>query len=149
MPSSAVIRTEVRGFDLCLEDSIVALTSDGRPIAVMSLGADDVAQLQFEMAKAQLPEWNQIEELKSRAESRYRRYLGSWLVMCGAAFSAYMGYPSYILCLLLAALSIFLWWRAGYADQVSERQAQSLRREYRPDWSYLRERQEESDTGTP
>ncbi len=66
------------------------------------------------MAKAQLWEWNQLEESKSRAVMRYRRYLGSWLVMCLAAFSAYVSYPEYFICVFLSLLSIFLWWRAAY-----------------------------------
>ena len=101
------------------------------------------------MAKAQFWEWNQLEEAKSRAVMRYRRYLGSWLVMCLAAFSAYVSYPEYFICLFLSLLSIFLWWRAAYMERQAEREAQSLRNAYRPDWSYLQERLQESDEAPP
>ncbi len=62
-------------------------------IVPVSLSPEEVDRLRLEMAKAQLWEWNQLEEVKSRAVMRYRRYLGSWLVMCLAAFSAYVSYP--------------------------------------------------------
>ena len=68
---------------------------------------------------------------------RYRRYLGSWLVMCLAAFSAYVSYPEYFICVFLSLLSIFLWWRAAFMERKAEREAQSLRNTFRPDWSYL------------
>ena len=69
---------------------------------------------------------------------RYRRYLGSWLVMCLAAFSAYLGYPSYYLCIFLSLLSIFLWWRAAYAEREAEAEAQAQRKLLSSlDWSYI------------
>ena len=88
---------------------------------------------------------NQLEGLRARAELRYRRYLGSWLVMCLAAFSAYLGYPSYALCVVFALLSIFLWWRAGHEEQRAEREAQVERNKFRADWDYFRQRIEEPD----
>jgi hypothetical protein len=42
-------------------------------------------------------------------------------------------------------LSIFLWWRAAYMERQAEREAQSLRNSFRPDWGYLQERLQESD----
>ena len=138
------VRTEVRGLELRLEGSHLVLSSDGSDLAApLPLNAEESERLRIEMAKAQLWEWNQLEELKSRAELRYRRYLGSWLVMCLAAFSAYLGYPSFYLCLFFAALSIFLWWRAGYEEQRTDRAAQGERNKFQADWNYLRERLEE------
>jgi hypothetical protein len=146
MSENAVIRTEVRGLDLRLDDTALVLSSDnGDLIAPILLGVDDADRLRLEMAKAQLWEWNQLEGLRARAELRYRRYLGSWLVMCLAAFSAYLGYPSYALCIVFALLSIFLWWRAGYEEQRAEREAQVERNKFRADWDYFRHRAEESD----
>jgi len=146
MPNSAVIRTEVRGLDLRLDGTDLSLTQSlDNLIAPIALSAEQTDRLRIEMAKAQLWEWNQLEELKSRAELRYRRYLGSWLVMCLAAFSAYLGYPSYYLCLCFALLSIFLWWRAGFMEQQSDREAQSERNKFRADWNYLRQRLEETE----
>jgi hypothetical protein len=144
--ASDSIRTEIRGLELRLDGMALVLSDEGSDlIAPIALDSDDAERLRLAMAKAQLPEWNQLEELKSRAELRYRRYLGSWLVMCLAAFSAYLGYPSYVLCALLAALSAFLWWRAGFAEQQAERAAQADRGKFRADWNYLRRRLEESD----
>jgi hypothetical protein len=146
MSENAVIRTEVRGLDLRLDGTALVLSADnGDLIAPILLGVDDADRLRLEMAKAQLWEWNQLEGLRARAELRYRRYLGSWLVMCLAAFSAYLGYPSYALCIVFALLSIFLWWRAGYEEQRAEREAQVERNKFRADWDYFRHRAEESD----
>ncbi len=110
-----------------------------------SLSPEEVERLRLEMAKAQLWEWNQLERSNSRAVMRYRRYLGSWLVMCLAAFSAYVSYPEYFICVFLSLLSIFLWWRAAFMERKAEREAQSLRNSFRPDWGYLQERLQESD----
>ncbi len=146
MSDSVVIRTEVRGLELRLDGTELVLSADsGDLVAPIPLNADDAERLRLEMAKAQLWEWNQIEDLRSRAELRYRRYLGSWLVMCLAAFSAYLGYPSYALCVVFALLSIFLWWRAGSAEKQAEREAKAERNKFRPDWDYFRQRMEESD----
>ena len=142
--TSSTIHTEIRGLDLCLDNLQLILLTDGDElIAPIALSPVDADRLRIEMFKAKLPEWNQLEEAKSRAEQRYRRYLGAWLVMCLAAFSAYLGYPSYYLCLFLAALSIFLWWRAGYEEQQGERASQAERSKFRAEWSYLRARLEE------
>ena len=142
------IRTEVYGFDVCLGSSVLALTTEGEPvIAPIVLSSSDAERLRIEMAKAQLWEWNRIEELKSRAERRYKHYLGSWLVLCLAAFSAYLGYPGYYLPLVLSALSTFIWWRAGYLEQKAERVAQGERSRFTPDWSYFQQRAE--DSGAP
>jgi hypothetical protein len=139
--TNAVVRTEIRGFELRLEGLDLVLSTDGSDLAApIRLNAEEADRLRIEMAKSQLWEWNHLEELKARAELRYRRYLGSWLVMCLAAFSAYLGYPSYYLCLFLAALAIFLWWRAGFVEQQAEREAQAERNKFRADWEYLRER---------
>ncbi len=146
MSENAVIRTEVHGLDLRLDGTALVLSADsGDLIAPILLGVDDADRLRLEMAKAQLWEWNQLEGLRARAELRYRRYLGSWLVMCLAAFSAYLGYPSYALCIVFALLSIFLWWRAGYEEQRAGREAQVERNKFRADWDYFRQREEESD----
>ena len=143
------VRTEILGLQLALDGCRLVLSSDNSElITPVSLSADDAERLRLEMAKAQLWEWNQLEAAKQRAELRYRRYFGSWLVMCLAAFSAYLGYPSFYLCLFFAALSIFLWWRAGYEEQRADREAQSKRNEFQPTWNYLRDRLEDmSDTG--
>ena len=146
MPNQTTLRTEVWGLELSLHHSVLVLSS-GSPILEVPLGDEEVDRLAIEMAKAQLWEWNQLEELRARAELRYRRYLGSWLVMCLAAFSAYLGYPSYVLCVVLALLSLFLWWRAGHAEQEAERAAQARRKAFRADWDYLRTRLEEDDGG--
>ncbi len=144
--SSSTIRTEVRGLDLSLDGALLSLSAAGNEvIAPAVLSPEDAAVLRLEMAKALLPEWNQIEEARTRATTRNRRYLGSWLMMCAAAFTAYISYPQYMLCLLLSGLSIFLWLRAGYLDQKAERQAQALRNAFRPDWFYVEQRLLESD----
>lgn len=144
--TNTALRTEIRGLELRLDGLDLVLSADGSDlIAPIPLNAAEAERLRIEMAKAQLWEWNQFEELRSRAELRYRRYLGSWLVMCLAAFSAYLGYPSYVLCVVFALLSIFLWWRAGFAEQQAERDAKAERNKFRPDWDYFRQRMEEPD----
>jgi len=141
---SDIISTEIRGLDLRFDGQQLVLSEDGSDlIAPGALNPAASDRLRIELAKAKLPEWNQLEAAKRRAELRYRRYLGAWLVMCLAAFSAYVAYPSYYLCLVLAALSIFLWWRAGYEEQRADRAAQSKRNEFQPNWNYLRNRLEE------
>jgi hypothetical protein len=144
--TSNILRTEIRNFELRLDGVELALTADGSSlIAPISLSADDADRLRLEMAKAQLWEWNQLEELRWRAELRHRRYLGSWLVLCLAAFSAYIGYPDFYLPVFLSLISIFLWWRAGYEDKRAEQRAQAQRNEFKADWDYIRQRLEESD----
>ena len=139
------IRTEVYGLELHLNASQLVVAAGGQSLtAPIVLSSDDAERLRIEMAKAQLWEWNQMEELKSRAEKRYRHYLGSWLVLCLAAFSAYIGYPSYYLPLFLSALAIFIWWRAGYEEQKADRAARAERNRFKPDWSYFQQRAEES-----
>ena len=148
--SSTTIRTEIRGLDLTLDEISLSVSRSGEDLIVpVSLSPEEVERLRLEMAKAQLWEWNQLEELKSRAVMRYRRYLGSWLVMCLAAFSAVdVSYPEYYICVFLSLLSIFLWWRAAYMERKADSEAQSLRNAFRPDWSYLQERLQESDEAT-
>ncbi|HUI82707.1 MAG TPA: hypothetical protein VL240_00705 [Candidatus Binatia bacterium] len=149
-PTRSLIRTEVRGLDLSLDGASLSLSLAGEDlIASVPLDSEAAGRLHLEMAKAQLWEWNQLEELKSRAELRYRRYLCAWLVMCLGAFSAYVGYPGYYLCIAFSLLSVFLWWRAGYEEQRAERAAQAQRNAFRPEWSYLRERLEESGADGP
>jgi hypothetical protein len=139
------IRTEVYGLELHLSASQFVIAASGQSLtAPIVLSSDDAERLRIEMAKARLWEWNQIKELKSKAEKRYRHCLGSWLVLCLAAFSAYIGYPSYYLPLFLSALSIFIWWRAGYEEQKTDRAAQAERNRFTPDWSYFQQRAEES-----
>lgn len=139
------IATEIHRLELVLDGQELLLLSDGsRLISPCPLSAEDADRLRVEFAKAQLWEWNRFEELKSRAELRYRRYLGSWLVMCLAAFSAYVGYPGYVLPVFFLLLSGLLWWRAGYEEQRVEREAQSQRSAFRPEWEYIRERLEEA-----
>ena len=129
---------------MVLHQDSVLITQSGRPlIAAVELPVADAERLRLEMAKARMPEWNQIEQLKSRAELRYRRYLGSWLAMCVAAFSSYLGYPEYVLPVAFSLLSIFLWWRAGHEEQRAESEAQAQRNAFRPDWDYVRQRLEE------
>ena len=146
MSDSAIgIRTEVYGFELSLSGSQLVLSAGGQSLtAPIVLSRGDAEHLRLELAKAQLWEWNRLEELKSKAEKRYRHYLGSWLVLCLAAFSAYIGYPSYYLPLFLSGLSIFIWWRAGYEEQRSDRTAQAERNRFVPDWVYFQQRAEES-----
>jgi hypothetical protein len=147
--SSTTIRTEIRGLDLTLDEISLSISRGGEDVvAPITLGPQEVERLRLEMAKSLLPEWNQLEEMKAQARMRYRRYLGAWLVMCAAAFSAYVSYPEYFLCVFLLVLSIFLWWRAGYMERQAEREAQSTRNAFRPEWSYLQERLQESDEPT-
>jgi len=139
------IRTEVYGLELHLSAAQLVLSASGQSVsAPIVLSSDDAERLRMEMAKAQLWEWNQMEELKARAEKRYRHCLGSWLVLCLAAFSAYIGYPSYYLPVFLSGLSIFIWWRGGYEEQKADRAAQAERNRFVPDWSYFQQRAEES-----
>ncbi len=146
MPGST-LRTEVRGLDLYLDEDLLSLAESGEDLfAPVRLSPADADKVAIAMAKAQLWEWNQLENLKSRAEMRYRRYLGSWLVMCLAAFSAYIGYPSYYLCIFLSLLSIFLWWRAAYVERQAAAEAQAHRRAFIADWNYIRERLDETVT---
>lgn len=144
--SSSTIRTEIRGLDLSLDEALLSISRSGEDIiAAAALSPEEAERLRLEMAKASLPEWNQLEEARTRANQRYRRYLGSWLVMCLAAFSAFVSFPEYYICVALSLLSIFLWWRAGYMEQQAEREAQAARRAYRPTLKYLQERLAESD----
>ncbi len=146
MSDSAIgIRTEVYGLELSLSASQLVLSDGGQSLTTpIVLSSGDAERLRLEFAKAQLWEWNRIEELKSKAEKRYRHYLGSWLVLCLAAFSAYIGYPGYYLPLFLSGLSIFIWWRAGYDEQKTDREARAERNRFIPDWSYFQQRAEES-----
>jgi hypothetical protein len=135
------LRTEVYGLELQLSAAQLVVASRGEPVtAPIVLSEADAERVRMEMAKAQLPEWNQIEGLKAGAERRSRSYLGSWLVLCLAAFSAYIGYPSYVVPLALSALSIFLWWKAGYEEQKAARTAQEERNRFVADWSYFQGR---------
>src|SRR5271165_3354736 len=141
------IRTEVYGLELHLSAAQLVLAAGGQSLtAPIILSSEDAERLRMEFAKAQLWEWNQIEELKSRAEKRYRHQLGSWLMLCLAAFSAYIGYPSYYLPVFLSALSIFIWWMAGYQEQQADKAAQAERNRFIPDWSYFQQRADESET---
>src|ERR1700691_537265 len=120
--SSTTIRTEIRGLDLTLDEISLSISRGGEDVvAPITLGPQEVERLRLEMAKSLLPEWNQLEEMKAQARMRYRRYLGPWLGLCAAAFSAYVSYPEYFLCVFLLVLSIFLWWRAGYMERQAER----------------------------
>jgi general stress protein CsbA len=146
--SSITIRTEVRGLDLTLDGVFLSVTRSGEDILPpIVLSDEETDRLRLEMSKALLWEWNQFEELKTNAVMRYRRYLAAWLVMCLAAFSAFVGYPDYYICVALSLLSLFLWWRTAYMERKSEQEAQDLRRSFRPDWSYLRERLQEQEIG--
>ncbi len=149
----SVIRTEVRGLDLCLDETALLLSRSGEYLTPpILLGPADAERLAMEMAKAQLWEWNRIEELKRKAEKRYKNYLGSWLVMCVAAFSAYVGFPGYYLPVFLLLISIFLWWRASFQERKEEAAAREERKQFVPDWTYIRQRLEESgtiDNGNP
>ncbi len=142
------IRTEVYGLEVHLNAAAqLVVASDGKSLtAPIVLSSDDAERLRIEMAKAQLSEWNRIEYLKISAEKRRRRYLASWLVLCLGAFTAYIGYPSYYVPLFLTALSVFLWWRAGYEEQKYDKEAQAERNRFVPDWSYFQRRAEEAAT---
>ncbi len=143
----SVIRTEVRGLDLCLDQTALLLSRSGEYLtAPIVLSPADAERLAMEMAKAQLWEWNQIDELKRKAEKRYKNYLGSWLVMCLAAFSAYVGFPGYYLPVFLLLISILLWWRASFVERKDEQAAREAREQFIPDWGYIRQRLEESNT---
>jgi hypothetical protein len=143
--ATIAIRTEVYGLELQLVGSQLVLAAGGQSLtAPIVLSSDDAERLRLEMAKSQLWEWNQLEGLKSKAEKRYRAHLGSWLVLCLAAFSAYIGYPSYYLPLFLCGLSIFIWWRAGYDEQKTDKAARAERNRFIPEWSYFQQRAEES-----
>ena len=143
--ATIAIRTEVYGLELRLIDSQLMLTSEGKSLTTaIVLSSDDAERLRLELAKAQLWEWNLLEGLKSKSERRYRHYLGSWLVLCLAAFSAYIGYPSYYLPLFMSVLSIFIWWRAGYEERKTDQAAQVERNRFVPEWTYLQQRVEES-----
>jgi len=143
--SAIAIRTEVYGLDVCLGSSVLALTREGEPvIAPIVLSSADAEKLRLEMAKTQLWEWNLLEELKARSERRYKHYLGSWLVLCLAAFSAYIGYPGYYLPLFLTLLSIFVWWRSGYEERKADRATREERKRFVADWSYFQQRAEEA-----
>lgn len=148
--SSNTIRTEVRGLDVTLDEISLTISRAGEDLIVpVTLSPEEVGRLRLEMAKALLPEWNQLEDIKKRGTERNRRYLASWLVMCVAAFTAFVSYPQYVPCLLLSVLSLFLWWRAGFMDQKAEREAQAARNAFRPDWFYVQERLLESDEPQP
>ena len=143
----SVIRTEVRGLDLCLDETALLLSRSGEYLtAPIVLSPADAERLAMEMAKAQLWEWNQVEELKRKSEKRYKNYLASWLVMCVAAFSAYVGFPGYYLPVFLLVISILLWWRASFVERQDEQAARDERNRFIPDWSYIRQRLEESNT---
>jgi hypothetical protein len=135
------VRTEIRGLDLSLVEDFLLITDAGEdvlpPIPLQPRHAELV---RLRMSKTLLPEWNQLDELKEREKLRYKRYLSSWLVMCLAAFSAFLSYPEYFLCVALALLSLILWWRAGYMERRTEDEAQKLRTEYLAEWTYLEER---------
>jgi hypothetical protein len=151
MPDTGtVLRTEVRGLELCLLDNSLALLQSGETLVPpIALSPEEANRVALQMTKAQLPEWNQLQELKTAADKRYRGYLGSWLVMCLAAFSAYLGYPSYYLCIFLSLLSLFLWWRTGFMENKAAQEAQAERNAFRPDWQYLRQRLEELEVAAP
>jgi hypothetical protein len=143
--TSSTLRTEVRGLDFVLNDDSLSAVSQGKVLLNdLRLTPEDAERLRIEMAKAQLWEWNQLEELRSRAHLRYRRYLASWLVMYLAAFSSYVGYPDFYLPIFFLLISMFLWWRAGYEEQRAEREAQAERAEFRSEWDYIQQRLEES-----
>jgi hypothetical protein len=143
----SVIRTEVRGLDLCLDENALLLSRSGEYLTPpIALSPADAERLAMEMAKAQLWEWNQIDELKRKADKRYKNYLGSWLVMCLAAFSAYVGFPGYYLPVFLLLISILLWWRASFQERKDEQAAHDERKQFIADWSYIRQRLEESST---
>ena len=141
---NSTIATEIWGLNLVFDGHNLWLQSNQSEVsAPCSLSEDHAERIRVELAKAQLWEWNRFEQMKYRAELRYRRYLGSWLVMCVAALSAYLGYPGYVLPVFFLALSVLLWWRAGYEEQRAEREAEAQRSEFRPEWDYIRERLEE------
>ena len=143
----SVIRTEVRGLDLCLDETTLLLSRSGEYLtAPIALSPADAEKLAMEMAKAQLWEWNQIDELKRKADKRYKNYLGSWLVMCLAAFSAYVGFPGYYLPVFPAAdfdSAVVAGQLCGAAGRTGGPRREKT---FIPDWSYIRQRLEESST---
>ena len=143
----SVIRTEVHGLDLRMDQTALLLSRSGEYLtAPIALSPADAERLAMEMAKAQLWEWNQIDELKRKSEKRSKNYLASWLVMCLAAFSAYVGFPGYYLPAFLLLISILLWWRASFVERQDEQAAREARAQFIPDWSYIRQRLEEPNT---
>ena len=70
-PNSNAVRTEIRGLELVVEGSNLVLSAGGSDlIPPIRLTTEEAERLRLEMAKAQLWEWNQLEELKSRAVLR-------------------------------------------------------------------------------
>ena len=66
--SSNTIRTEIRGLDLTLDEISLSVSALGRRSdRAVSLSPEEVERLRLEMAKAQLWEWNQLEEVEVRA----------------------------------------------------------------------------------
>jgi hypothetical protein len=144
---NSAVGTEILGLQLALDGPQLVLSCGGdQLIAFAPLSAADAERLRMEMAKAQLWEWNQFAQQKAHAELRYRRYLGSWLVMCLAAFSVYVGFPDFYLPIFFSLISIFLWWRAGHEEQRAEREAQAQRNAFRAEWDYISQRLEEEGT---
>jgi hypothetical protein len=45
-------------------------------------------------------------------------------------------------------LSILLWWRASFLERKDEQAAREERKQFIPDWSYIRQRLDESTTTT-
>ena len=92
------------------------------------------------VAKAQLWEWNQIEGLKAKAERRYKNSSRPWLVMCVAAFSAYVGFPNYYLPVFLLRFRFFCGGGPAFWNEKPSRRAHEERKQFLPNWSYIRQR---------
>ena len=60
-----------------------------------------------------------------------------------------MIFPGYFLPVFLLIISIFLWWRASFLERQDEQAARDERKKFVPDWSYIRQRLEESDVTEP
>ena len=143
--SGKTVSTEIFGFDLRLEGCELELLSFGeRIIPSITLTHAEAEKLSLELAKVQLWEWNQLAEVRRKAEKRYARYFRSWLVMALAVVAAHTGYPSYWLSLLAATASCVMWRWTRFQEDRGTRSAQEERSNFFPDWTYIRRRFDES-----
>ena len=144
------VRTEVRGLEIQIEGSNLVLSADGSDLVPpIRLTTEDAERLRIEMAKAQLWEWNQLEELRSRAVLRYRRYLASVAgTVRGCVQCLYRISQLLPQCFSVPAVDLPLV-ESGLRQGQAERDAAAERRAFVPEWNYVRQRMEESETTPP